>query len=171
MTKESTSSANLPFLRHVSLYSRIIIILSLLLSILEFVRQCLRNRSVNFKNRIGICHFTFFFLPLLSLALIVLAATRKNSGRSGAATVKAALRRMWARPSSWTRTAGSTSVRELDKSTNSPWSRRYLFICCPKPLHLALCFPFGLSLFRDLLPKENPVLIAISPLFLNLNLT
>lgn len=32
MTKESTSSANLPFLIHVSLYSRIIVILSLLLS-------------------------------------------------------------------------------------------------------------------------------------------
>lgn len=128
MTKESTSSANLPFLRHVSLYSRIIITLSLLLSILEFVRQCLQSRSVNFKNRIGICHFTFFFLPLISLALTVLAATRKNSGLSGAATVKAALRRMWARPSSWTRTAGSTSVRELDKSTNSPWSRRYLSV-------------------------------------------
>lgn len=46
-----------------------------------------------------------------------------------------------------------------------------VFICCQKPLRLALCFTFGLSLFRDLLPKENPAVIAISPLFLNLNLT
>lgn len=113
------------FLRYLSLYSRIIIILSLLLSILEFARQCLQNRSVNFKDQIGIYHFTFSFPSLIFPVLIALAVMRKNSGLLEAATVKAALPRTWGHLSSWMRTAGSTSVRESDKNTSLPWSRRY----------------------------------------------